>query len=250
DLNAEKFLADEFSQVPGARMYRTGDIARWLPDGAIEVAGRRDDQVKIRGFRIELGEIENALISLEDVQSAVVIVKEINPGDKRLLGYVILKSGSGMQAADIRAELKKRMPEYLVPSAITLMDVFPFTPNGKVDKRALPEPDYEAQLEHDFVAPRDELESRLAALWSEVLNQPRIGAFDDFFELGGHSLLATRVHTRLRENFGVEVPLRTLFEVTRLNEFVDLIKSLQFQKNIASQELDAMDEDDMEEGSF
>jgi len=250
DLNAEKFLADEFSRTPGARMYRTGDIARWLPDGAIEVAGRRDDQVKIRGFRIELGEIENALESIAAVSDAVVIVKEVTPGDKRLLAYLILKPGSQLLAADIRAELKKRMPEYLVPSALTIMDAFPFTPNGKVDKRALPEPDYDAQIDQTYVAPRDEVEIKLAGLWADVLNQPRVGAFDDFFELGGHSLLATRVHTRLREHFGIELPLRTMFEVTKLNEFAELIKSLQFQKNLASEELEAFDDEDMEEGTL
>ncbi|WP_043408130.1 non-ribosomal peptide synthetase, partial [Archangium violaceum] len=225
ELTAEKFIPHPFSSSPGARLYRTGDKARWLPDGQLEFLGRLDSQVKLRGFRIELGEIESALRAHPSVRQAIVVVRQ-DSGDKRLVAYVVPTSprppgegrGEGGASPELTSValstfLKGTLPEYMVPSAFVSLESLPLTPNGKVDTQALPAPEASSlQSTAAYVAPRDELERRLADIWSQVLHTERIGIHDNFFELGGHSLLATQVVSRIRSAFQVELPLRALFE--------------------------------------
>jgi len=206
-LTAERFMADPFAGRRGARMYRTGDRVRWLADGRLDFIGRVDDQVKIRGFRIEPGEVEGALTALDGVREARVIVREDTPGDKRLTAYFTGDADPGA----LRAHLRESLPEYMVPQAFVTVDRLPLTPNGKLDRKALPVPGL-ATAEDRYVAPRTPLEEVVAEIWAEVLGVERVGADDDFFALGGHSLLAIRVVSRIREIFGVEMPLRALFD--------------------------------------
>ncbi|HWU90794.1 MAG TPA: amino acid adenylation domain-containing protein, partial [Kofleriaceae bacterium] len=211
DLTAERFVPNPFSTTPGARMYRTGDIARYLPDGNIEYLGRSDHQVKIRGFRIELAEIEQALMGLPTVGAASAIVREVRPGLKQLIGYVVPRPGGVVEPKVLRDALKERLPEYMVPSAFVVLDRLPLTPSGKVDRRSLPEPDG-TELGNEYIAPRTPLEAALADIWRDVLQVERVGMHDNFFELGGHSLLATLVTSRIRKQLSAEVALRVLFE--------------------------------------
>ncbi|NOK39811.1 AMP-binding protein, partial [Corallococcus exercitus] len=193
ELTAERFIPDAFSDMPGARLYRTGDVARWLPDGAIEYVGRADFQVKVRGLRIELGEIESALEQHPGVRQAVVVAREDAAGDKRLVAYVACRSGAeAVDVSALRARLHEKLPEYMVPSAFVVLEALPLTPSGKVDRKALPAPEAPVSTA-EYVAPRNPTEEKLAALWAQVLRVPRVGATDHFFELGGHSLLATQL---------------------------------------------------------
>jgi acyl carrier protein len=212
ELTAEHFIPDPFSDSSGARMYKTGDLARYLPDGNIEFIGRLDHQIKIRGFRVETGEIESALSQHPSVRETVVLAREDNPGDKRLAAYVVA-SDSQPPTNELRDFLKQKLPEYMVPSAFVFLDALPLTPNGKVDRRALPPPDARRpDLKESFVAPRAPAEEKLAAIWREILKLERVGIHDDFFDLGGHSLLATQLIFRICDAFQVELPLRSLFE--------------------------------------
>ena len=226
DLTAEKFIPDPFSGEPGARLYKTGDIARYRPDGNIEFLGRTDHQVKIRGFRIELGEIEGTLEQHPAVLQAIVQPQEVAPGEKRLVAYVVAERESRPTAGELRGFLKDKLPEHMVPAVFVLLDAFPLTTNGKVNRRALPTPDdRRPELDQVFVACRTPTEELLAAIWSQVLGIERVGIYDNFFQLGGHSLLATQVVSRIREAFQVEMPLRRLFEaptVAGLAESVDV----------------------------
>jgi amino acid adenylation domain-containing protein len=197
-LTAERFVPDPFSAEPGARLYRTGDLARWRPDGTIDFLGRIDHQVKLRGLRIELGEIESALRDQDGVQEAAVVVREDNPGDKRLVAYVV---GSA-STSDLKAALKDRLPEYMVPAAFVELDTLPLTPNGKLDRKALPAPVLARDASTELVAPRTDTERLLAAIWAEVLGVQTLGIDDDFFDLGGHSMLATQVVARIRKEGG------------------------------------------------
>ncbi|HEX8696900.1 MAG TPA: amino acid adenylation domain-containing protein, partial [Longimicrobium sp.] len=206
-LTAERFVPDPFGGAPGARLYRTGDRARWLPEGTLEYGGRLDGQVKVRGFRIEPEEIEAVLCGHGAVDGCAVVAREDRSGDRRLVAYVV----GGADPAELRGYLRRNLPEYMVPSAFVSLDQLPVTPNGKVDRRALPAPDL-ASAEERYVAPRAPVEEVLAGIWAEVLRVERVGVEDRFFELGGHSLLATRVVSRMRELLGVELPLRALFE--------------------------------------
>ncbi|WP_163997839.1 non-ribosomal peptide synthase/polyketide synthase, partial [Pyxidicoccus caerfyrddinensis] len=218
-LTADRFLPDAWSGVPGARMYRTGDVVRWREDGTLDYLGRADAQVKVRGFRIELGEVESALAKLPAVREAVVVAREDGPGGKRLVGYVVAHEGFQTDSAALRAALKETLPEYMVPSAVVVLDAMPLTSNGKVDRRALPAPDLAATGGRpDFVAPRTETEALLAGIWSAVLGVEPVGLSDNFFELGGHSLLATQAISRMRAAFNVELPLRDLFDAATLAE--------------------------------
>jgi amino acid adenylation domain-containing protein len=205
---AERFLPDPFGGAPGARLYRTGDLGRWLPDGTIEFMGRADAQVKVRGFRIELGEIEARLAEHGAVHETVVVARDGELGDPRLVAYY---TGEAAGAAALRAHLAERLPEYMVPAAFVHMDALPVNPNGKLDRKALPAPEY-APEEENYVAPRTPVEEVLAGIWAEVLGVRRMGVEESFFDLGGHSLLATRVVSSVREVFGVDLPLRALFE--------------------------------------
>ncbi|MEA2491913.1 MAG: hypothetical protein QOH21_3705, partial [Acidobacteriota bacterium] len=210
-LTADRFIPDPFSGVPGARLYRSGDVARWGRDGRIEVLGRSDNQIKLRGFRIELGEIEGALRERSDIRQAVVICREDRPGDKRLVAYVVAESAV-ISTTDLRTHLRAALPEYMVPSAFVVMEKLPISPNGKVDRRALPAPELSDLTAELSAAPRTEDEKQLAAMWCDVLGLPRVGIHDDFFALGGHSLLATQLLSRISRDMGAEIPLRKLFD--------------------------------------
>jgi amino acid adenylation domain-containing protein len=213
ELTAERFVPTPFGAEAGARLYKTGDLARYLPDGHIEFLGRLDHQVKMRGFRIELGEIETVLCQNPAVRETVVMVRQDAPADTRLVAYVVAKHEPLPTASELRSFLKSKLPEYMVPTAIVFLDALPLTPNGKVDRRALLAPDQgRMDLENPFVAPRSLVEQRLAEIWAEVLNREQVGVGDNFFDLGGHSLLATRVISHVRQAFQIELPLRALFE--------------------------------------
>ncbi|HEX7239937.1 MAG TPA: amino acid adenylation domain-containing protein, partial [Longimicrobiaceae bacterium] len=207
ELTAAKFVPDPFAGEPGARMYRSGDRVRWRADGTLEFLGRTDAQVKVRGFRVEPGEVEAVLAEHPEVREAVVTAREDGSGSRALVAYVV---GGGAEPAELRAWLRERLPEYMVPSAVVALEALPLTPHGKTDRRALPAPDL-ADAEA-YVAPRTPTEELLAGIWEEVLGAERVGAHAHFFDLGGHSLLATRVVSRVRGAFGVELPLRALFE--------------------------------------
>jgi amino acid adenylation domain-containing protein/non-ribosomal peptide synthase protein (TIGR01720 family) len=209
DLTAERFIASPFG-APGARLYRTGDIARWGAGGAIEYLGRSDHQVKIRGFRIEPGEIAACLQQHGAVKEAVVVALPSGQGEQRLVAYVVPRDAAAPQAAELDAHVRRALPAYMAPSAIVLLDAMPLTPNGKLDRKALPAP--VAQEQDGYVAPRTETEATLARIWAEVLGVPQPGIHDDFFALGGHSLLATRLVSRIRQAFGGELPVRALFD--------------------------------------
>ncbi|HEX7241707.1 MAG TPA: amino acid adenylation domain-containing protein, partial [Longimicrobiaceae bacterium] len=209
-LTAERFVPDPFSAAPGARLYRTGDRVRRLADGTLDFLGRVDEQVKVRGFRIEPGEVEAALRLHPAVHDAVVVAREDRPGDRRLVGYFVAE-GATPTAGELRTFLKAGLPEYMVPGAFMALDAFPLTPSGKLDRRALPAPEAQADGEQ-HTAPRTPTEELLAGIFADVLGAGRVDADADFFELGGHSLLATRIISRVGEAVGVELPLRALFE--------------------------------------
>ncbi len=216
ELTAERFVPDPFSGEPGARMYRTGDLSRYLPDGDLEFLGRTDLQIKVRGHRVELGEIEARLREHPAVREVVVIAREDAAGDARLIAHVTRAAASeDVAPADLVAALRRhladRLPEYMVPSAFVRLDALPTTPNGKVDREALPAPDGEAVPGSAYQAPEGTIEETLAALWVELLGLARVGRRDNFFEIGGHSLLAVRLQSRVSGALGVELPLTTLF---------------------------------------
>ncbi|ERT10192.1 non-ribosomal peptide synthetase, partial [Photorhabdus temperata] len=221
ELSAERFIPDPFSPVSGARMYRTGDLARYLPDGDLEFLGRNDQQVKIRGFRVELGEIETRLLEYPAVQEAAVLARE-DGQDKRLVAYVVAEANDGLVAC-LREHLSAILPDYMIPAAFVRLDSFPQTPNGKLDRRALPVPGEEAFARQIYEAPQGETEIALAAIWCEVLGIEQISRHDNFFALGGHSLLAVRMMNRIAA-LGVELPLSVLFEMSTLTAFAEAIR--------------------------
>ncbi|HEX8272375.1 MAG TPA: non-ribosomal peptide synthase/polyketide synthase [Longimicrobiaceae bacterium] len=224
ELTAERFVPDPFGE-PGARLYRSGDRARWNAAGELEFVGRTDFQVKIRGFRVEPGEVEAVLASHPGVREAAVVVRETEPGDRRLAGYLTAADGAGLSAAELRAWLGERMPEHMVPASVTVLEAMPLTPHGKLDRRALPAPEHAAAGE-GYLAPRTPVEEVLAGIWAEIMRLARVDVRDDFFALGGHSLLATRVVSRVRETFGVELPLRALFEGPTVEELAARVEAL------------------------
>ncbi|MCP4654560.1 MAG: AMP-binding protein, partial [bacterium] len=223
---AQKFVPDPWSPTPGGRLYQTGDLARYLADGEIEYFGRGDDQVKIRGFRIELGEVETVLARHPLVRDAAVLARDAGPVGKRLVAYVVPAVAGTEPEAELRSTLEEALPEYMVPAVFVFLDGLPLNANGKLDREALPEPDWGAG-EREYVAPRTPAEERLAEIWAEVLGIDRVGAEDSFFELGGHSLLATQVMSRLRTAFAVEVALRELFTAPTLAGLAARLEALQ-----------------------
>ncbi|HEV7514942.1 MAG TPA: amino acid adenylation domain-containing protein, partial [Thermoanaerobaculia bacterium] len=213
ERTAERFVPDPGSKVGGERLYRTGDLARCSATGELEFLGRIDRQTKIRGFRIEPGEIEAVLAQHPEVVQAAVLVREDRPGDRRLTAYVVPRGAGGLSVADLRSHLQSRLPDFMLPAGFVLLPALPLTPNGKVDRRALPAPELgQREEEGERVASRTPAEELLADLWADLLGVGQVGIHDNFFALGGHSLLATRVVSRVREVFGVELPLRALFD--------------------------------------
>ncbi|MCW3082474.1 amino acid adenylation domain-containing protein, partial [Segetibacter sp.] len=210
ELTNDKFVPNVYSKGSEQRMYKTGDFGRWLSDGNIEYVGRVDDQVKIRGFRIELGEIESAILQSEFVTNAVVLAVKDKEGQKRLAGYIVVEKEKFDKAA-FTAGLHSRLPDFMVPTLWVELESFPITPNGKIDKKALPDPDLNLQFNQEYVAPRNEVEVRLAQIWEQVLRVDKVGIFDNFFELGGHSLLALRLVSAMQREFSVSIPIKEVF---------------------------------------
>ncbi len=231
ELTAEKFIPNPFDTQAKTRLYKTGDLARYLPDGNIEFIGRIDGQVKIRGFRIELGEIEAVLGQHPDIAQAVVVAREDEMAQKRLVAYLVSEQKQAPTHKEIRNFLTSKLPEYMVPSAFVILKSLPLTSNGKIDRRALPAPDeMRPELTGNFVAPRTNIEEVLAAIWAEVLKLEKVGIYDNFFELGGHSLLATQVISRVRQAFQVELPLHRLFESATVADFAVAIAQKQVEQ--------------------
>jgi amino acid adenylation domain-containing protein len=228
ELTLEKFIPNPFSDHPSERLYKTGDLTRYLADGNIEYLGRIDNQVKIRGFRIELGEIEAVLNTHPQIQQTVVIATEDIPGNKRLVAYVV-KSDDSITTNQLREFLKQKLPEYMVPATFVSLDTIPLTPNGKIDRKALPIPDGISQ-EIEYIAPRTPSEEIIANTFATVLNLQDIGINDNFFTLGGHSLLATQLISRLRLAFSLEIPLRAVFESPTVTQLDTTISQLRIQE--------------------
>ena len=212
ELTAEKFVCDPFGEEPGSRLYRTGDLCRYRADGQIEFLGRVDQQVKIRGFRIELGEIESVLGGYAGVKDAVVVVREEPAGDKRLVGYVARQAGAQIGVEELRSYLKAKLPDYMVPGQWVMLEALPLNANGKVDRRALPEPQAPGQVRGDFMGPRTELERLIAGVWQQVLGVEKVDVQANFFDLGGHSLLLVRVHSKLQELLKRDLAIIELFK--------------------------------------
>ncbi|WP_144221438.1 non-ribosomal peptide synthetase [Flavobacterium anhuiense] len=212
ELTNEKFIKNPFKE--GERIYKTGDLARWLPDGNIEFIGRKDDQVKIRGYRIELGEIENVLSSLPEISQCCVLAREDEGGNKRLIGYVVTEGK--LDKADLQDRLKSSLPEYMIPLLWVELDQLPLTSNGKIDKKSLPDADSSDLSTKEYVAPGTDTEKQLAEIWQQLLGIERIGIYDNFFELGGHSLLATRLVSMIRKEMSIEVSIKEIFEHTSI----------------------------------
>jgi amino acid adenylation domain-containing protein len=230
-LTTEKFIPHPFSHQRGARLYKTGDLARYLPNGAIEYLGRIDDQVKLRGFRIELGEIAATLEQVAEIQQAVVIVREDTPGDQRLVAYLVPCANSPHpQPQKLRDFLQQQLPQYMIPAAYVFLDTLPLTPNGKLNRRALPAPAIVSETNHQIVLPRNPVEEKLAAIWAEVLGLQQVGIDNNFFELGGHSLLATQVISQTRQAFQVELPISRLFDLPTIALFAEEITQAQTAK--------------------
>jgi amino acid adenylation domain-containing protein len=223
DLSAEKFIRNPFSQSPGARMYKSGDLARYLSDGNIDYLGRIDDQVKVRGFRIELAEIEAALAALAQVREAVVLARTDSEGDKALVAYLVAREGCSLDdTAALRAALLQTLPEYMVPACFMVIAQLPLTPNGKTDRKALPAPDMQ-RTDDGYVAPTNEVEKQLTQVWAEVLKLDRVGIHDNFFALGGHSLLVVRMTLRLKAKLKWEVLLPDVFKAPTVAQLAALL---------------------------
>jgi len=237
ELTCERFVPDPFAAEAGARMYRTGDMGRWLADGSIEYLGRNDQQVKVRGYRIELGEIESRLLEYPGIREAVVLVREDaqpeTPGLKQLVAYFV-SGNTPVDLAELREHLRQSLPEYMVPAAYVQLPRFPLTPNGKIDRKTLPAPNAVCGLEHEYEPPQGETETALVQMWQEVLHVERVSRRDDFFALGGHSLLAIRLIGDIDQLFGIELPLHAIFEHSVLHalaEFVVTLRMTQFSED-------------------
>jgi amino acid adenylation domain-containing protein len=244
-LTAAKFLPSPFGARPGNRLYKTGDLAKFSPDRCIEFVGRIDHQIKIRGHRIEPAEIESALIQVPSVGECIVIAREDEPGDKRLVAYLVLKEGRAETAQELRLYLKQRLPAYLVPSSFVILESLPLSPHGKVDRQALPAPGkHDVELGGMYVAPGTPIEEDVARIFREVMGIEAVGIYDDFFALGGHSLLVTQVISRVNRAFQVELSIRVLFDAPTVNGLVTAIvesQAGQFEDDVLSQMLAEME---------
>jgi acyl-coenzyme A synthetase/AMP-(fatty) acid ligase/acyl carrier protein len=233
ELTAEKFIPDPFEQPrdqsQGGRLYRTGDLVKYLPGGDIQFLGRIDQQVKVRGFRIELGEVDEVLHQVKGVKQGVVVAH----GD-RLVAYVVPEGTEDPPGNEIRKAMRERLPEYMVPSRFVYLDHLPMTPSGKVDRKALPVPDStRPETGREYAPPTNTTEEKLAAMYQDLLGIERVGIHDNFFELGGHSLLATQLASRIREEFAVEIPLRTIFEHPSVAELAVSLDSIETKKPLS-----------------
>lgn len=235
DLNAERFV--ENPHVPGERIYKTGDVARWLPDGNIEFVGRTDFQVKIRGYRIETGEIENQLLAHPVIKEAVVIDRTDSTGTKYLCGYIV--TDQDLSLADLRNYLGERLPEYMIPAHFVKLNKLPLTPNGKIDRKGLPEPDGSIATGVEYIAPADAVEEKLAQIFSEILAVEKVGVIDDFFEIGGHSLRAMQLVTKIHSEFNVNIPLRDIFKTSTVKDLAKYIKGAEKVEYVHIQPVEA-----------
>ncbi|BAY99674.1 amino acid adenylation domain-containing protein [Tolypothrix tenuis PCC 7101] len=252
DLTAERFIANPLSADSQSRLYKSGDLARYLPNGEIEYLGRIDNQVKVSGFRIELGEIEIALLQSPLVKEAVVIVREDSPGEKLLVGYFVAETNedSSQIISELRRFLKQQLPEYMVPKIFVALEALPLNANGKVDRRALPKPDaYSPELEANYVAPRTPIEQQIADIWTQVLNVKQVGIYDNFFELGGYSLLGIQVISRLRQALQVEILMSNLFELPTVADLAERVETLRWATQ-GIQAAESHSADDYEEGEL
>ncbi len=225
ELTADKFIPNDFSRQPGARLYKTGDLGRYLPDGTIEFLGRSDNQVKIRGFRIELAEIEAILIQYHQVREAIVAARNSETGDKRLVAYLVPENLEAIDLNELNKFLRDNLPDYMLPSSFVILEAFPLTPNGKVNRQALPAPEeLSQQTKGIIIAPHTPIEEVLVGIWTKILCVKQVGIEENFFELGGHSLLATQVMSQIREAFQVELPIRSLFESPTVAELAQRLE--------------------------
>jgi amino acid adenylation domain-containing protein len=232
DLTEEKFIPNPFSHQPNSRLYKTGDLARYLPDGNIEYISRIDNQVKIRGFRIELGEIEAVLSQHPEIRETVVIARENVAGGKQLVAYVVPDQEAAPAISELRRFVREKLPDYMVPSAFVMLSTLPLTPNGKVDRQSLPAPDINSLIQKsNFVAPRTPTEELVASIWAKVLGVEQVGINDNFFELGGHSILAIQLLSLVSDAYGVDIPLSKLFEAPTVAEFISFLQQANIQTN-------------------
>ena len=223
-LTAERFLTNPFTGLPADRVYRTGDLGRYLPDGNVEFAGRADRQVKIRGYRVELGEIEAVLLSIPGVRDAAVIMHEDTSGDKALAAYLVpVKGGTAPGVGELQHRLRQMLPNYMVPAVFVELDSLPLTPNGKIARDRLPPP--ERPVRTGVASPVNDTERVLAAIWADLMNLERVGRHDNFFELGGHSLLASQIMSRVRRALNCDLSVRALFEAPTVSELSARIRS-------------------------
>lgn len=237
ELTKERFVADPFVSEPGARLYRTGDLARYRDDGALEYGNRQDNQVKVRGYRIELGEVETALAQHKTIRQVVAMVREDRPEDRRLVAYYLPEHGSNVTATDLRKFLREKLPEYMVPQHFVELDVFPLTPNGKIDRRSLPAPVSAGTPSADAATPKTDTEIILAGIWKELIGVGQVGLHDNFFELGGHSLLAIQAIARIKKAMGVQIGPRKLL----LNNLLQIARECDEKKGGATDKTDGKD---------
>jgi amino acid adenylation domain-containing protein len=244
DLTQERFVRDPFSREAEARMYRTGDQVRWRPDGTLEYFKRLDYQVKVRGFRIELGEIETALAQHPNVRQVAVVARADASGANALFGYVVPHQADESLGTQLRSFLKEQLPDYMIPGIFLILEAMPLTPNGKIDRRALPTADAAQQESHNYVAPRNEIERAIAAIWAAILGLKQVGVETNFFELGGHSLLAIQVMQKVNEALNVELPFGTLFQASTIASLKERVEAAQYVQGKA---VEADDDEDREE---
>jgi acyl-coenzyme A synthetase/AMP-(fatty) acid ligase len=244
DLTAERFIQDPFSEIAGARLYKTGDLVRQLPEGTIEYLGRSDFQVKFRGYRVELGEIEATLDTHPAVAQSAVLVREDRPGDQRLVAYVVARGEAPPAVGELTQHLSRQLPQYMVPAAFVFLEALPLTASGKVNRKALPEPERSGADEAGYIAPRTPTEKIVAGIWAEVLGLERVGMRDEFFQIGGHSLLAMRVVSRVRQALDIELPVRELFAASTVESIAVILDTL---LRLHKPDTAAMDQKDSEE---